>query len=55
MEKAKLERGMALLKEIDGAGGEAVLASLADIAPDLGEYIAAFAFGEIYGRAVLTL
>ena len=47
------ERGLAKLGEIDGAQGDAVMAALADIAPDLGRYIVSFAFGEIYRRPAL--
>jgi len=47
------ERGLAKLGEIDGAQGDAVMAALADIAPDLGRYIVSFAFGEIYCRPAL--
>jgi 4-carboxymuconolactone decarboxylase len=55
MEQSRFEKGMAQLKKIDGAGGEAVVQSLQDIAPDLGRYIVEFAFGDIYTRPVLTL
>lgn len=55
MEKTKFERGMENLKKIDGAGGEAVIQSLKDIAPDLGNYIVEFAFGDIYAREGLSL
>ena len=46
----RLERGLALLRQIDGSGGEAVLRDLENLAPDLGRYIAEFAFGDIYLR-----
>lgn len=55
MEKTKFERGMENLKKIDGAGGEAVIQSLKDMAPDLGNYIVEFAFGDIYAREGLSL
>ena len=55
MEQTRFERGMELLDRIDGNGGEAVLRSLEDIAPDLGRYIAEFAFGDIYARPGLSL
>ena len=48
------ERGLAKLGEIDGAQGDAVMAALADMAPDLGRYIVSFAFGEIYHRPALN-
>ena len=43
------------LKEVDGKGGEHVIASLEGIAPDLGKYILEFAFGDIYCRDGLSL
>lgn len=55
MEQIRFETGMEQLKQIDGAGGEAVIQSLAGIAPDVGRYIVEFAFGEIYPRAGLSL
>ncbi len=51
----RYQQGLDRLREIDGAGGEDVIRSLADIAPDLGRYIAEFAFGDIYAREGLTL
>lgn len=55
MEKNRLEIGSRNLAQIDGAGGEAVIQSLRDIAPDLGRYIVEFAFGDIYDRPTLSL
>ena len=55
MEQTRFELGMVQLKQIDGAGGEAVIKSLEDIAPDVGKYIVEFAFGEIYPRGELSL
>ena len=55
MEKNRFENGMKQLKKIDGVGGENVLRSLADIAPDLGNFIIEFAFGDIYTRESLSL
>ena len=48
-------KGMEKLKEVDGHGGENVINSLKEIAPDLGKYIIEFAFGEIYYRDGLSL
>ena len=45
---------MEQLKSIDGKGGENVIKSLEDIAPDLGKFIVEFAFGDIYTREGLT-
>lgn len=55
MNKSRLETGTENLRKIDGAGGEAVVESLKDIAPDLGKYIVEFAFGDIYAREGLSL
>ncbi|MDO4644072.1 MAG: carboxymuconolactone decarboxylase family protein [Cardiobacteriaceae bacterium] len=51
---ALLQRGLQTLNTIDGVQGDAVMAALADIAPDLGQYIIGFAFGEIYSRPHLN-
>lgn len=48
-------RGVARLAEIDGAAGDAVIAGLADLAPDLGRYIIEFGFGDVYSRPGLDL
>lgn len=55
MEQDRLRRGMAMLDRIDGKGGQAVLRSLEDIAPDFGRYLAEFPFGDIYARPGLDL
>jgi 4-carboxymuconolactone decarboxylase len=55
MENKTYERGLKKLAEVDGAAGERVIASLADISPDFGRYIVSFGFGEIYSRPGLTL
>lgn len=52
---SRYERGLRLLSEIDGKAGEEVKESLMDIAPDLGDYIVEYAFGDIYARPVLDL
>ena len=54
MENTRFIQGMEQLKAIDGKGGENVIKSLEDIAPDLGKFIVAFAFGDIYTREGLT-
>jgi 4-carboxymuconolactone decarboxylase len=53
--ESRYERGARKLSEIDGEGGEAVIASLADIAPDFARYILEFPFGDIYSRPGLDL
>lgn len=55
MEQTRFETGMEQLKKIDGIGGENVIKSLEDIAPDVGRFIIEFAFGEIYPRENLSL
>lgn len=55
MNQSRFERGKARLAEIDGEAGQAVIASLGDIAPDLGRYIIEFGFGDIYSRPGLDL
>lgn len=55
MIKTRFQTGIQNLNLIDGKGGEEVISSLQDIAPDLGKYIIEFAFGDIYSRKVLTL
>lgn len=55
MEQTRFQRGWELLQQVDDTGGEAVIDSLAGIAPDLGRYIVEFAFGDIYARDGLSL
>lgn len=55
MKQTRYERGAELLNQIDGSGGEKVIRSLQDIAPDLGKYIIEFAFGDIYSRKELDI
>ncbi|GAA4605891.1 4-carboxymuconolactone decarboxylase [Actinoplanes octamycinicus] len=43
-------RGLEVLREIDGEAGSKVIDSLADLSPALGHHVAAFAFGDIYSR-----
>ena len=54
MENTRFTQGMEQLKAIDGKGGENVIKSLEDIAPDLEKFIVEFAFGDIYTRGGLT-
>jgi 4-carboxymuconolactone decarboxylase len=51
----RFERGWERLMEVDAEGGERVIESLRDVAPDLGRYVVEFAFGDIYQRPVLDL
>jgi 4-carboxymuconolactone decarboxylase len=54
-DSTRYERGIAKLNEIYGEEGKIFLDSLQDIAPDLGRYIAEFAFGDIHCRPGLDL
>jgi 4-carboxymuconolactone decarboxylase len=47
---SRFDRGLRALSEIDGRGGQKVVDSLADIAPDFGRYLIEFPFGDIYSR-----
>ena len=55
MSSTRFELGAEKLKEIDGIGGENVIQSLQDIAPDVGKYIIEFAFGDVYTRPELSM
>lgn len=55
MNDKRYDRGLEMLRQIDGGAGEGVIESLKDIAPDLGRYIVEFAFGDIYPRGGLSL
>ena len=51
----RFQAGLDALCRIDGHAGEQVIASLSDIAPDLGRFIIEFGFGDIYTRPALGL
>jgi 4-carboxymuconolactone decarboxylase len=51
----RYDRGLAKLIEIYGDQGINLIASLQDIAPDLGRYLVEFAFGDIHCRPGLDL
>ncbi|WP_339350835.1 carboxymuconolactone decarboxylase family protein [Bifidobacterium indicum] len=53
MAESRFERGSRILASIDGEGGQAVVESLQDIAPDLGKWIVEFAFGDVYADPTL--
>jgi 4-carboxymuconolactone decarboxylase len=55
MDNERYTRGLAKLKEIDGQGGENVIESLRDIAPDFARLLLEFPFGDIYSRPGLDL
>jgi 4-carboxymuconolactone decarboxylase len=54
-ESERFRRGWERLTEVDAEGGQRVIESLQDVAPDLGRYVVEFAFGDIYSRPVLDL
>lgn len=47
--------GQNMLQQVDGKGGDAVVESLKDIAPDFAQYLLEFPFGDIYSRPGLDL
>ncbi|MEU4393017.1 carboxymuconolactone decarboxylase family protein [Kribbella sp. NPDC023855] len=49
-ERARYERGAAVLNAVDGGSAPAVMEALSDIAPALAHHIVAFGFGDIYSR-----
>lgn len=53
--ETRCERGHRQLARIDGAGGQAVVDALADIAPDFATYLLEFPFDDIYSREGLAL
>jgi 4-carboxymuconolactone decarboxylase len=48
------QRGMKVMEETSKGSGRAVLGSLADIAPDMADYIIDFSYGDIFSRSDLT-
>jgi len=51
----RFARGSELLERIHAGGGDALVASLSDVAPDLARYIVEFGFGDVYARPGLSL
>ncbi|EPZ2459203.1 TPA: carboxymuconolactone decarboxylase family protein [Citrobacter youngae] len=47
--------GQEMLQKVDGKGGDAVIESLQDIAPDFAQYLIEFPFGDIYSRPGLDV
>jgi 4-carboxymuconolactone decarboxylase len=47
------EHGLRVLREIDGEAGQRVVDALADVSPELGHQVVAWAFGEMYARPAL--
>lgn len=52
---ARHERGLATLETITGGGTQALRDGLADIAPELGDWIVDFAYGDVVSRPELDL
>ena len=52
--QARFDRGMAVLNEVSGGQGQAVIDSLSEVSPELGHQAVAWGFGEIYGRPQLA-
>ncbi|GAA3154857.1 carboxymuconolactone decarboxylase family protein [Streptomyces echinatus] len=50
----RFTHGLEVLQRVDGEAGQRVLDSLADISPELGHQVVAWAFGEIYDRPGLA-
>ena len=55
MHSERFITGQNLLQQVDGKGGDAVVESLKDIAPDFARYLIEFPFGDIYSRPGLDL
>ncbi|HHG9065671.1 TPA: carboxymuconolactone decarboxylase family protein [Citrobacter freundii] len=55
MESERFITGQKMLQQVDGKGGDAVIESLQDIAPDFARYLLEFPFGDIYARPGLDL
>ena len=53
--ETRLDRGKRMLDRIDGEAGQAVIDSLADIAPDFADYLFEYPFGDIMSRPGLDL
>lgn len=51
----RYERGLKTLQHLSGEAEPSVVTSLADIAPDLGRFIAEFAYGDVLTRPELEL
>ena len=55
MSKERFEKGFKKFEEIHGPVAKATLESVKDIAPELGQFVTEFAFGDIYSRPGLDL
>ncbi|MEU6491368.1 carboxymuconolactone decarboxylase family protein [Streptomyces sp. NPDC046984] len=50
----RFAHGLEVLKRVDGRAGERVVDALADVSPELGHQIVAWAFGDVYDRPELA-
>ncbi|MFC0602124.1 carboxymuconolactone decarboxylase family protein [Streptomyces palmae] len=50
----RFDRGLKVLHAVDGEAGQRVVDALADISPELGHQVVAWAFGDIYDRPGLA-
>lgn len=50
----RYEAGMKVLSSVDGEAGQRVVDSLADVSPELGHQVVAWAFGDMYARTQLS-
>lgn len=50
----RFSRGKAVLDAVDGTAGGDVIDALADVSPELGHQVVAWAFGDIYSRPDLA-
>ena len=55
MPSGRYETGLAMLRRIDGQGGEDVVESLRDFAPDFARYLIEFPFGDIYALSLIHI
>jgi len=55
MASERFEKGFKKFQEIHGPVAKATLESVKDIAPELGQFVTEFAFGDIYSRPGLDL
>jgi len=55
MDNERYERGLGMLRAVDGEQGDHVAEALADIAPELTRLMIEYPFGDVYSRPGLTL
>lgn len=53
MSDDRYEKGSKRLRELAGERGEAVMAGLEEVSPDLARYVVEFGYGDIYSRPAL--